>query len=86
MSVSGSPALAISGQDVSRNGSSRAPWEEARANLKPPTTPSRKPKPVSRGDCSACCSPAEEPLPLEALQIGSMINQTAAERNVVARS
>lgn len=77
MSVNSSPTLAISGQDLSRNGSSRAPWEEARANLKP-STPSRKPKPVSKHR-SACGSPAEEPFQLEALQIGLMINQTIAK-------
>lgn len=54
MSVNHSQALAVGGQDASRNGSSRAPWEEAGANLKPPT-PSRKPKPVSKAlQCPAC--------------------------------
>lgn len=51
MSVNNSQTLAVSGQDLSRNGSSRVPWEDARANLKP-SSPSRKPKPVSK-HCSA---------------------------------
>lgn len=58
MSVSNSQTLTISGQDLSRNGSNRAPWEDAKANLKP-STPSRKPKPVS---ITSYCSLSQEPV------------------------
>lgn len=61
MSLDSSPTLTISGEDLSRNhsssssSSSRAPWEEARAGLKP-CTPTRKPKPVSTPPQPPPCS------------------------------
>lgn len=49
MSLNNGQILTISGQDRTRhdgsNSSTRAPWEDARAVLKP-STPARKPKPV----------------------------------------
>lgn len=61
MSVSSSQTLTISGQDLSRNGSNRAPWEDAKANLKP-STPSRKPKPVSITTERLLLQPVTEPV------------------------
>lgn len=60
MSLDSSQTLTISGEDPSRNhssssSSSRAPWEEARAGLKP-CTPTRKPKPVSTPPQPLPCS------------------------------
>lgn len=47
MSLNNGQTLTASGQDLTRNGSNnRAPWEDARMVLKP-STPTRKPKPVS---------------------------------------
>lgn len=55
MSVDNGQSLSVSGQDLTRNGSSssssscsniRAPWEDGKEVLKP-STPTRKPKPVS---------------------------------------
>lgn len=56
MSLNNGQTLTVTGQDVTRNGSSSsgAPWEDS-TTARLPSTPTRKPKPVSDQQTYTIC-------------------------------